>query len=100
MGDDALLATDRLGAQRYKDLVMMCGGSPSAGKHFESTVGRGSDFVRAVFLERLYEFRVVDGVLATGNLVPAMPVKGVTSTTLPREFRGELPVKCRSNGII
>jgi len=100
MGDDALLATDGNGALRYKDLVRMCGGSPSAGKHFESIArGQGAK-VRAVFLERLYEFKVENSVLTAGNLVPVMPVKGVTGTTLPREFRGELPIKCRSKGII
>jgi hypothetical protein len=53
-------------------------------------------FGRAVFLERLYEFEFDDGVIVEGSLVPAMPVKGVTSATLPREFRGELPVRAGS----
>jgi hypothetical protein len=36
-GDDALLATTHRGANFYKRLVLWCGGSASAGKHFEST---------------------------------------------------------------
>lgn len=97
MGDDALLATDRTGAERYKSLVRACGGEPSHGKHFES---EGNHEVRAVFLERLYGFRREEGRLTSGTLCPAMPVKGVTGSTLPREFRGELPVRCGSRGII
>jgi hypothetical protein len=96
-GDDALLLTNARGAARYKELVRDCGGEPSPGKHFEPVV---RSFGRAVFLERLYEFELDDGIITEGSLLPAMPVKGVTSVTLPREFRGELPVRAGSNGIV
>jgi hypothetical protein len=97
MGDDALLATDRTGAKRYRSLVSACGGEPSYGKHFESDAEHE---VRAVFLERLYGFGREDGRLISGYLCPAMPIKGVTGSTLPREFKGELPVRCGSRGIV
>ena len=53
MGDDALLLTNHRGAEAYKNIVRVCGGEPSKGKHFES---KGLT-LRGVFLERLYEMR-------------------------------------------
>lgn len=36
-GDDALLATTKVGAERYKAIVREFHGLPSVGKHFECT---------------------------------------------------------------
>lgn len=82
-GDDALLATTQSGAQHYKSLVQQCGGSASAGKHFESTPKLG--ILRGVFLERLFEFRVHDGRIESGLSFGALPVRSLVMRGLPRE---------------
>jgi len=95
-GDDALLATTVVGAASYAQCVRDCGGSPSYGKHYECTEG---SVRRAVFLERLYEWDVVDSKLRTGVRFPAIPVKGFTSRNLPRDFVEDRLVSCRSFGL-
>nr|QIJ70075.1 RNA-dependent RNA polymerase [Ludgate narna-like virus] len=89
-GDDALLATTHIGASAYSRLVQACGGVPSEGKHFVSV---GGDVRRGVFLERLYEFPVTLRGLGRCRRNPAIPVRGLTSGSLPETFRnGELVV--------
>ncbi|UHM27598.1 MAG: RNA-dependent RNA polymerase [Sanya ochthera mantis narnavirus 2] len=95
-GDDAILATTAAGAVAYRKIVAMCGGSASQGKHFECSQG---PLRRAVFLERLYQWEVVDGKLRNGIRFAAIPVKGLTSSTLPRDFLEGRLVSCRSFGI-
>lgn len=95
-GDDALLATTSLGARTYRNIVAACGGAPSVGKHYECSAGYTR---RGVFLEKLLEFSVVGKYLGGGMRFPAIPVKGLTSRNLPRNFtEGDL-VSCRSFGI-
>jgi len=96
-GDDALLATTRAGADAYKTVVRECGGSPSDGKHYECSSG---PLRRGVFLEKLIEFVVSnDGRLSLGSRYPAIPVKGLTSKNLARDFCEDRLVSCRSFGI-
>jgi len=96
-GDDALIATTVAGAQSYRQCVIDCGGSPSEGKHYEDT---GVKSVRrGVFLEKLLEWGIEDGKLFLGNRFPAIPVKGLTSRNLPRDFLEDRLVSCRSFGI-
>jgi len=96
-GDDALLSTTRVGADSYKWIVGVCGGEPSKGKHFECESADG--LRRAVFLEKLLEWERVGGVLVMGRRFPAIPVKGLTSRNLPRDFTEDRLVSCRSWGI-
>lgn len=100
-GDDALLATTRVGGQRYKSLVLRCGGAPSEGKHFESSRSPAGT-VRGVFLERLFEFDVSPdtGRLVSGVRARTIAVKGLTSRSLPRTFIGDNPIRCNSAGIV
>jgi hypothetical protein len=100
-GDDAKLGTNTKGAKRYKEVVRQSGGLPSEGKHFESYVkAREGGIVRGVFLERLFEYVVVGGTVQSGHRFAAIPVKGVTSKSLPREFVGDVPIRCESIGLI
>lgn len=95
-GDDALLATTHDGAEIYKSAVALCGGTPSEGKHFECSSGVVR---RGVFLEKILEFPVRDGLLGPMSRVPVIPVRGLTSQGLPRVFKGSEPVVCSSVGI-
>lgn len=95
-GDDALLSTTVEGAAAYRQIVVDCGGKPSEGKHYESTSGH---LRRAVFLERLYEWSWNGKSLSTGVRFPAIPVKGLTSRNLPRDFLEDRLVSCRSFGV-
>jgi hypothetical protein len=95
-GDDALLAIPATGAAAYQQIVKDCGGEPSKGKHYECTSG---PVRRGVFLERLYEWRVQDGKLTQGIRFAAIPVKGLTSKNLPRDFMEDRLVSCRSFGL-
>jgi hypothetical protein len=56
--------------------------------------------VRGEFLEKLLEFEVRGSYIAGGRRFPAMPVRGVTSRSLPREFFGDTPVRCSSFGLV
>jgi hypothetical protein len=98
-GDDALLATTHRGAVRYKEVVQDCGGEASEGKHFESR-GKGRTTLRGVFLEKLFEFEIVDGKIVSGRRLGAMPLKGVTSCSLPRESIHDTLTQCQSRGLI
>jgi len=99
-GDDALLATTLRGSVRYKELVRLCGGLPSEGKHFESVPGPSGN-LRGVFLERLFSMSVGQtGRISGGQRAPCIAVKGLTGKHLPRTFIGEDPIHCRSLGIL
>lgn len=95
-GDDAKLATTVAGAAAYAACITECGGSPSLGKHYECSSG---PVRRCVFLERLYEYSVKDGKLRDGVRFAAIPVKGLTSRNLPRDFLEDRLVSCRSFGL-
>jgi hypothetical protein len=83
-GDDALLSTTEEGAARYKEIVALCGGSESKGKHFESRAA-GGGILRGVFLEKLFEFDRIENshVIDTGKRFGAIPVKSLCSRNLP-----------------
>jgi hypothetical protein len=96
-GDDGLLALNANGAAAYIDIVKNCGGEASPGKHYECSSGPTR---RCVFLEKLFEFGLsADGTLAIGSRFPAIPVKGLTSFNLPRDFTEGRLVSCKSFGI-
>jgi hypothetical protein len=96
-GDDALLCTTLKGAAHYRSIVQACGGSVSEGKHFES---RGTGVVRGVFTEKLFDFALDRGRITGGSRNGSIPVKGLTSLALPREFFGTTPVRCNSSGLV
>lgn len=96
-GDDALLATTRAGADRYRAVVAACGGEASPGKHYECSLGSTR---RGVFLEKLFEWGVSGSLLTEGSRAAAIPVKGLTSRSLPKDFSGNVPCRCDSTGIL
>jgi hypothetical protein len=97
-GDDALLSTTRVGAARYREIVSASGGSPSEGKHYECLGKKGN--LRGVFLEKLLEFDHKAGRITGGVINGAIPVKGLTSRSLPRDFFGTTPVRCDSFALV
>nr|WAK75253.1 MAG: RNA-dependent RNA polymerase [Narnaviridae sp.] len=101
-GDDALVAGSVASARVYADRVKACGGSPSAGKHFESVPDPKDQVkkVRGVFLERLFEFTLDSrGKIIRGERNAAVPLKGLSSKGVPRNFRGADIIDCRSLGL-
>jgi hypothetical protein len=97
-GDDALLATTAKGADRYREIVALSGGSPSEGKHYECLGKKGN--LRGVFLEKLLEFDHDKGFIRAGVINGAIPVKGLTSRSLPRQFFGTTPIRCDSFALV
>jgi hypothetical protein len=76
----------------------LSGGSPSEGKHYECRGNKGS--LRGVFLEKLLEFDHKEGFITAGVVNGAIPVKGLTSRSLPREYFGTTPVRCDSFALV
>lgn len=87
-GDDGLACVSSGVPQRFSSLVHLCGGSPSAGKHFECG---GGNRRRAVFIERLYEFSVKDGLVSGGCRHSAIPLRGLVRPSETQELRGHGP---------
>jgi hypothetical protein len=84
-GDDGLACTWREVSREYSRVVEACGGRCSPGKHFTAV---GMKRPRAVFLERLYEFSVADGVVVGGARNGAIPLRGLVRPEVPIELRG------------
>jgi hypothetical protein len=98
-GDDAVLATTLAGAAKYKEIVGLCRGLPSEGKHYEC--GPGCFSKRCVFLEKLFEFNIdAEGLLQDGLLCPAIPVRGLTSHSLARDMLRGDKVLCTSDSFV
>jgi len=83
-GDDALFLGWDLTQERYLDIMAACGGVPSAGKHFVCR----SPAKRGVFLERLYEFRSVQGRVYAGSRNGAVAIRGLVRPDIPESLRG------------
>jgi hypothetical protein len=82
-GDDALFAGRLEVARQYSRLIESCGGVPSPGKHFECT----GAVKRGVFIERLFEFQVEQGLIAGGTRNGAIPLRGLVRPDNPDIFR-------------
>jgi len=87
-GDDGLAACWREVAREYSVLVEASGGSMSEGKHFE-VVGNPSP--RAVFIERLYQFRTESGRIVDGSRHGSIPLRGLVRPEMVQELRGNGP---------
>jgi len=100
-GDDALVLTNKDGKNRYRQIVTQCGGQASDGKHYESEAKPGGT-LRGVFLEKLYDFTLdpTTKLVCRSTLCPVIPVKGLTSRSLPREYFGDHPVRCDSYAMV
>ena len=100
-GDDAFVLTSVKGAARYQQIVSQCGGEPSEGKHYECH-GRAGGTLRGVFLEKLFEFDWDERTrtVLSSTLCGVIPVKGLTSRSLPRELFGDTPLRCDSFAMI
>ncbi|UHK02996.1 MAG: RNA-dependent RNA polymerase [Hangzhou narnavirus 3] len=103
-GDDALLCTRWAAAERYKEMVRLCGGAPSLGKHFESRGWVGGEVKRrGVFLEKLLEFDCCGTKAATIRSMtrcPVLPLRGITSPNPPANLFADQLVRCTSTGIV
>lgn len=93
-GDDGLFAGWKSVAERFKVLVRECGGSASAGKHFES-----SGPLRAVFVERLYTFTASEGLISSGRVLNVVPVRGLVRPEVPLDILKEYPLARVPNGL-
>jgi hypothetical protein len=84
-GDDGLFCGWTEVASEYLSLVHSSGGTESPGKHF---VVSGCVRRRAVFLERLYQFEVSDGLITGGTRHSAIPLRGLVRPDVPEALRG------------
>lgn len=82
-GDDGLFIGQRAVYTLYEELVRKCGGVFSPGKHFVSTPKPHFPFLRGVFLERLYQYSIQDGVVSNFMRDSAIPLRGLVRPEVP-----------------